>query len=112
MPESKSSSILITGAKGNIGRELTRELSAQNRHLRAMVRSNKGADAIAEREGAEVVAGDFNEPKSIADALKGMDRAFLLTSSSEQAQAQQSAFVDSAKSAGGETHSQVIVMGS
>ena len=28
-----------------------------------------------------------------------MDRAFLLTSSSEQAQAQQSAFVDSAKSA-------------
>ena len=29
-----------------------------------------------------------------------MDRAFLLTSSSEQAQAQQSAFVDSAKSAG------------
>ena len=47
-----------------------------------MVRPNKGADAIAEREGAEVVAGDFNDLKSIADALKGMDRAFLLTSSS------------------------------
>jgi uncharacterized protein YbjT (DUF2867 family) len=70
MPESKYSSILITGGTGNIGRELTRELSAQNVHFRAMVRSNKGADAIAEREGVEVVAGDFNDPKSIADALR------------------------------------------
>jgi uncharacterized protein YbjT (DUF2867 family) len=70
MPESKSSSILITGAMGNVGRELTRELSARNVHFRAMVRPNKDADAIAEREGAEVVAGDFNDPKSIADALR------------------------------------------
>jgi uncharacterized protein YbjT (DUF2867 family) len=92
--------ILITGATGNIGRELAKRLSAQNIPFRAMVRSSKSAEELSGLQGAELVHGDFNEAKSISDALEGVHRAFLLTNSSEQAEAQQVAFVDAAKNAG------------
>jgi uncharacterized protein YbjT (DUF2867 family) len=45
-------------------------------------------------DGAKVVAGDFNDERSIAEALEGVDQAFLLTNSSELAEAQQITFVD------------------
>jgi uncharacterized protein YbjT (DUF2867 family) len=94
VPESRTLTILITGATGNIGRELRKQLSAQKVPFRAMVRSSKARTEVAATEGAEVVIGDFNDSKSIADVLGGVDRAFLLTNSSEQAEAQQSLFVD------------------
>jgi uncharacterized protein YbjT (DUF2867 family) len=65
-----------------------------------MVRSLETArknDALA---NAELVAGDFNDDASIARALTGIERAFLLTPSSEQAEAQQTRFVDVARRAG------------
>jgi uncharacterized protein YbjT (DUF2867 family) len=68
--------------------------------FRAMVRSPEAAQKMAPRPGVEVVAGDFNDPATIARTLAGIDRAFLLTSSSEQAEAQQSAFVEAARRAG------------
>lgn len=100
MPDSKTLTILITGATGNIGSEFTKQLSAQKVPVRVMARSSKGAEAVAALEGAEVVIGDFNDAKAIADALEGVDRAFLLTNSSEQAEAQQSTFVDIASNLG------------
>jgi uncharacterized protein YbjT (DUF2867 family) len=75
--------ILITGATGNIGRELAKRLSAQNIPFRAMVRSSKSAEELSGLQGAELVHGDFNEAKSISDALEGVHRAFLLTSLQE-----------------------------
>lgn len=66
---SESRTILITGATGNIGRELTKQLSERRIPFRAMVRSSKGAEVIAALEAAELVNGDFNDAKSIADAL-------------------------------------------
>ncbi len=100
MPESGTLTILITGATGNVGRELTRELSAQNIPFRAMIRSGKKSTEGLAMEGADIVIGDFNDSQSIADALEGVERAFLLTNSSEQAELQQCVFVDMAKLAG------------
>ena len=100
MPESKTSTILLTGATGSVGRELTKTLSAQKVPFRAMVRSRTGAEAVAVLEGAEVAIGDFNNAKSIANALEGVHRAFLLTNSSEQAEVQQATFVDVASRVG------------
>ena len=100
MPESKTLTILITGPTGNIGSELTKQLSPQKVPFRAMVRSGKGAEAAAALEGAEVVTGDFNDAQSIAAALAGVGRAFLLSNSSEQAEAQQDTFVDVASRVG------------
>jgi FlaA1/EpsC-like NDP-sugar epimerase len=56
MQESKPS-ILITGATGNIGKELIKELAARKVAFRAMVRSAKAEIASIER--AEVMIGDF-----------------------------------------------------
>src|SRR5215813_10307534 len=100
MLKSTTPNILITGATGNIGTELTKLLSAQKVPFRAMVRSSKDVSKLAALEGAELVVGDFNEEETVANALKGMERAFLLTNTSEQAESQQSTFVDTASRAG------------
>lgn len=92
--------ILITGPTGTIGGELTRILSERGIPLRAMVRSPKDAQALAALADAEVVLGDFDDPATIAQALTGIERAFLLTNSSERAEAQQLAFVAEAQRAG------------
>lgn len=100
MTKPNSPTILITGASGNVGRELTKQLAARKVPFRAMVRSIKDAETFSAMEGAEAVIGDFNDAKTVAAALQGIERAFLLTNSSEQAEAQQTAFVDAASRAG------------
>lgn len=92
--------ILITGATGSIGTELTKTLSEQGIPFRAMVRSLIGAERLAALPGAEVVVGDFNNSATLAQVLKGIERAFLLTNSSEQAEVQQLSFVAQAQRVG------------
>lgn len=102
MAKSTSASILISGATGNIGKELTKYLASKNIPFRAMVRS---MDQIKDFNklnfsGAKFILGDFNDPKSLENALKGIEKAFLLTNSSEQAEQQQTDFVNAAANAG------------
>lgn len=86
--------ILITGATGNIGTELAKQLAAQGISFRALVRSSKTI------EGAETVIGDMSDKNSLAKALQGVEKAFLLTNSSEEAEQLQSNFVEAAIEAG------------
>lgn len=97
---SNQANILITGATGSIGSALTRILSAQGVPFRAMVREKSKAKELSALPGATVTEGDFNNPESLKMALQGIDRAFLLTNSSELAETQQLAFVAAAKQAG------------
>ncbi|HEX9956327.1 MAG TPA: SDR family oxidoreductase [Fibrella sp.] len=92
--------ILITGATGTIGSELAKSLSNQGIPFRAMVRSPKDATALAVLPGAEIVKGDFNDPTTLSQALAGINKAFLLTPSSELAEQQQLRFVTEAQRAG------------
>lgn len=96
----KTPTILITGATGSIGTELTKLLAEQGVPFRAMVRSPKDAQILAALPGADVISGDFNDASSLATALQGIERAFLLTNSSEQAEKQQLDFVAEAQRAG------------
>ena len=100
MTNSTSPSILITGATGTIGSELARQLSAKGVSFRALVRSLENAQPLAALAGAELVIGDFTDASSIAKALDGIQRAFLLTNSSEQAETLQTNFVDIAQRVG------------
>ena len=68
--------ILITGATGSIGRELCKQLSAQNVPFRAMVRANNG-ELPTQIDGANLVAADFNDERSLTAALEGVDKAFI-----------------------------------
>lgn len=102
MSHATSPKILITGATGNIGKELTKYLASKNIPFLAMVRSLDQAKVFdgLNFPGAEFISGDFNDPESLKNALKGIDKAFLLTNSSEQAQQQQIDFVNAAAHAG------------
>ncbi|HEY1166475.1 MAG TPA: SDR family oxidoreductase [Chitinophaga sp.] len=100
MTQTTSPALLITGATGNTGTELAKQLSAKGISFRALVRSTANAGELAALPGIELVSGDLGDPDSLAAALKGIKRAFLLTNSSEQAAALQLAFVDAARLAG------------
>lgn len=100
MQKIETATIIITGATGNIGTQLTKLLAALKVPFRAMVRQTEDAKSFADLEGVEVVVGDFNDEKTIAAVLRGIERAFLLTNSSEQAEKQQTVFVEAAQKAG------------
>lgn len=69
--------ILLTGATGNIGRELTRELDARGAELRLLVRDPARAAGLSDR--AALVVGDLGEPSTLTPAFTGVDTLFLLT---------------------------------
>jgi len=78
--------ILIIGATGTVGRELVRLLATRGIPLRALTRDPARAEAIA-YPGVEIVIGDLAAPETLAPALAGIGKLFLLTPSSpEQAQ--------------------------
>lgn len=91
--------ILITGATGNNGRELVRQLTALGQRVRAMVRDSKDAAKLA-GPNLEVTTGDFEQPDSIDSALKGVEKAFLLTPVAERFVQWQTTFINAAKRAG------------
>ena len=90
--------ILVTGATGTNGREIVKALAAQGVPAKAMMRSTEGAADLP--PGITAVAGDFDDGASLGKALAGVERAFLLTPSTEQAEAQQLRFVEEAARAG------------
>jgi uncharacterized protein YbjT (DUF2867 family) len=93
--------MLITGATGNIGTTLAKQLSAQGIPFRAMVRAeDQNTATLRALPGAEIVTGDFTDTNSIARALQGMEKAFLLTNSSEHTEKLQSDFVEVARNTG------------
>ncbi|MBV8452723.1 MAG: SDR family oxidoreductase [Deltaproteobacteria bacterium] len=92
--------ILIAGATGSNGSELARLLSSRGIRVRAMVRSRESAKSIAALPGVELVLADFDDQGTVERALDGIEKAFLVTNSSERAEAQQRAFIETAGRAG------------
>ena len=69
--------VLVTGALGNVGREVLRALAVQGLAARAADRSVERAREALGAE-ADVVALDFLEPLTFEPALEGCDALFLL----------------------------------
>ncbi len=91
--------VLISGANGSNGQEIVKLFGAAGLPVRVMVRSFEKAKAL-QLPGVEIVQGDFDQPDTLTDALAGVERAFLVTSSSERAEQQQINFVEAAQKAG------------
>jgi uncharacterized protein YbjT (DUF2867 family) len=68
--------LLVTGATGNIGRELARELDSKGAKFRVLVRDAARAAGLPER--AERVVGDLGDPATLMPAFAGVDSLFLL----------------------------------
>lgn len=67
---------LVTGAGGNVGREVCAELLRRGVPLRAAARDER--DAAAVPGGVTWVPFDFMRPETYAAALEGVDRVFLM----------------------------------
>lgn len=98
--KSKIPAILITGATGTIGSELAKQLSLQGISFKALVRSPEKATMLHTIKEAEIVTGDLNDLSSYQESLHGVEKVFLLTNSTEQAQAQQISMIKAAVAAG------------
>lgn len=70
--------ILITGATGTTGAQITRGLIDRGHSVRVGVRDPKKAEALAAL-GAEVVRYDYDAPETLAPAFAGVERLYLLT---------------------------------
>ena len=68
--------IVVAGATGNVGREVTRLLVEAGERVRALTRDLAKAAVPA---GAEAVAGDLNDPPSLAPVLAGAQTLFMLS---------------------------------
>jgi uncharacterized protein YbjT (DUF2867 family) len=90
--------ILITGATGNNGRELVRQLAAAGQRVRALVR-NPAKAADLKSTNVELAIGDFDQPATLDAALRGVEKAFLLTPVAEHFVEWQSAFIEAAQRA-------------
>ncbi|MEU2395005.1 NmrA family NAD(P)-binding protein [Streptomyces sp. NPDC007369] len=66
--------ILVTGATGNVGRNIVRGLLDAGEKVRAVTRDPETAGLPAE---VEVLAGDLNRPEGLGPALEGVERVFL-----------------------------------
>ena len=98
--ESRAASTLVTGATGMIGRLLVDELVSRGAAFSVMVRPASDASSFTGRQGVDVVRGDLDDPASLEQVLEGVERAFLLTNSTDRTEQQQLAFVDAAHRAG------------
>ncbi|MDT0343390.1 NmrA family NAD(P)-binding protein [Streptomyces litchfieldiae] len=67
--------ILVTGATGNVGRPLVEQLLAAGHRVRALTRDPAKANLPA---GAEAVAGDLADTASLAAAFEGVGAAHLI----------------------------------
>jgi uncharacterized protein YbjT (DUF2867 family) len=74
--------ILVTGGDGNIGSEVIRQLSSISDDLRIV----SGVRSIAKRKDMdkrldhhELVEIDYDIPETVVDALRDIDKLFLLT---------------------------------
>ena len=61
--------ILVTGATGNNGQDLIRQLTATGQRVRALVRKPTEA-AKLDGSNIEVAVGDFDQPESLEAALQ------------------------------------------
>lgn len=68
--------VLVTGGTGVVGRQLVADLQRRNVQVRVVTR--KAPEPSAQPSEVEFFAGNMLDPHSMRDALKGVDKLFLL----------------------------------
>jgi len=96
----KRQMILVTGATGLNGNALVGRLSARDVPVRALVRNAAKAEGFSSLPKVEIVQGDMARPETLTGALRGVDRAMLISSSNPSMLEVQSNFIEAARKAG------------
>jgi len=74
-------SILVTGATGNVGKELVHQLARAGQRIRVLVRD---PSRIERDQLIEVALGDLDKPETLKEALRHIDKIFLITGNTQQ----------------------------
>ncbi len=90
---------LITGPTGNTGALVLDALRERGVPVRAMTHREATAETLRAR-GIDTVRADFDDPDSLARALVGVSRAFLVCTPDERLEDRECTFVDAAARAG------------
>jgi uncharacterized protein YbjT (DUF2867 family) len=91
--------ILVTGATGYAGREIVRLLAQTGIRVRILVRDVTKAHAISldSLPNVTVFDGDLSKSETLTPALRGADKAMLISSSDPDMEAVQCNFIEAAK---------------
>ena len=71
--------VLVIGATGRVGTEVVKALLQRGAGVRALTRKHPKPDAFP--DAVEIALGDLNDPVSTAEAMKAVDKLFLLIGS-------------------------------
>ena len=74
--------ILISGATGNVGKELVPQLLDKGAQIRVLIRDERKAAAFDNR--VEVVVGNLDKPETLAAAMQDIDQLYFVTPVTEQ----------------------------
>jgi len=91
--------ILVTGATGTSGVEITKALLARTSEVRVLARDPEKAAKLLGDE-VEISRGDFNDVESLKEAMEGVERAMLLSAPTQDQVQMQSNFIRAAKEVG------------
>jgi uncharacterized protein YbjT (DUF2867 family) len=90
--------ILITGSTGNVGSEVVKQLANAGHKVRALVRDPKEATGRLPTT-VDVVVGDLDNVDTLVNALKGVEKLYLLAPLTPSLQQQEANVVEAAKRA-------------
>jgi uncharacterized protein YbjT (DUF2867 family) len=91
--------LLVTGATGMFGSRVARQSAARGARVRALVHSPEKAREV-EDDGIEPVVGDLDRPDTLARALEGVERVFLVTPLDDRIAARETGLIEAARAAG------------
>lgn len=91
--------ILVTGATGNVGSHVVRDLRDRGVSVRAFVRDREKATHMLGGD-VDLVTGDFADAASVQRAVAGVDAVFLSCANHPQQVAYETTVIDAAAAAG------------
>jgi len=92
--------ILVTGATGLSGSLIVKELAGRQIPALAMVRDQSKAASLRSLPEITIIEGDMLKRDTLQQALHGVERALLVSTSNEQMVETQCSFIDACKTAG------------
>lgn len=101
MKKNENPSVLIIGATGRIGSKIVKELDENSNGINVIL-SSTDYDTVEKwkKEGRNAVVLDLNNPETFDEALKDVERLFLLTGYTMDMLQQSKVLVDAAQEAG------------